>query len=88
MNGTASIMETYQYPQFPTDLSVVHIALYTAVTNASLLRSRIIKASTIRGTEGDRERDTVNFAFIDARLVSPLKALGIDMQYSPIVEIR
>lgn len=65
------IMETYQYPQFPVNLSVVHMVLYTNVANASLLKSRIINASTTPGTDGDRERDAVNFAFIDARLVSP-----------------
>lgn len=64
-------METYIHPQFPDHLSVVHVALYTAVTNASLLRARIIKAATTHGAEGDRERDAVNFAFVNARLVSP-----------------
>lgn len=65
-------METYHYPQFPAGLSVVYIALYTAVTNVSPLRARIIQAPTIPGSEGDHERDIVNFAFIDARLVSPI----------------
>src|ERR1700720_1052678 len=65
-------METYAYPQFPFHVSVVNIALYTAVRNASLLRARIIKAATIQGVDGKREREAVNFAFVDASLVSML----------------
>lgn len=69
---TTFMLETYHYSHFPRDLSVVHVALYTAIKNASLLRARIIKAATTEGVEGDREREAVNFAFIDARLVSLL----------------
>jgi EKC/KEOPS complex subunit CGI121/TPRKB len=68
------MMETYTHPQFPSHVSVAHVALYTTVENASLLRARIIKAATIPGVEGDLERDTVNFAFVNAHLVSPIKA--------------
>jgi EKC/KEOPS complex subunit CGI121/TPRKB len=64
-------METCKYPQFPAHLSVVHTALYTTVTNSLLLKKRIINASTAQGTTGDQEREAVNFAFIDARLVRP-----------------
>lgn len=71
MRAPITIMESYRHAHFPPELSVVYIALYTAVTNAALLRARIIKAATGIGEEGDRERDAVNFAFIDARLVSP-----------------
>jgi len=63
-------MEMYTHSQFPAHASTVHIALYTDVTNASLLRARIIKAATPPGVEGDRERDAVNFAFVDARLIT------------------
>jgi EKC/KEOPS complex subunit CGI121/TPRKB len=74
-------METYTHPQFPVHLSVVHVALYTAVANSSLLRARIIKAATTQGAEGDCERDTINFAFVDARLVSQA-VLNFQHQYS------
>ncbi|TFY63359.1 hypothetical protein EVG20_g6351 [Dentipellis fragilis] len=63
-------METYAYPHFPPSSSAVHVALFTNVTNASDLRARIVKASTLEGPEGDAERARVNFAFIDARLIS------------------
>jgi EKC/KEOPS complex subunit CGI121/TPRKB len=65
-------METYTHSHFPAQFSVVHVALYTAVTNAPLLRARIIKAATTQGVQGDHERSAVNFAFVDARLVSPV----------------
>jgi EKC/KEOPS complex subunit CGI121/TPRKB len=59
-------MEIFAYPHFN---STVHVALFKHVTNAANLRSRIVRASTIEGTEGDLEREAVNFAFVDARLV-------------------
>ena len=62
-------MESYHYPHFP---SIVYIALFTAVTNAGDLRNRIINAATLAGPEGDEEREAVNFAFVDARLVRQL----------------
>ncbi|THH16927.1 hypothetical protein EW146_g3798 [Bondarzewia mesenterica] len=64
------MMETYTYPHFPANASVVHVALFTSVTNGKDLRARIVKASTLDGPTGDAERVAVNFAFIDARLVS------------------
>lgn len=63
-------MESFVYPQFGPNSSTVHIALYNAVKNAGELRNRIIRASTLEGPEGDAEREAVNFAFVEARLVS------------------
>lgn len=63
-------MDSYHYAHFPKELSVIRIALYKEVENAAALRGRIIKAATLLGADGDRERDAINFAFIDARLVS------------------
>lgn len=62
-------MEVYHYHQFPEHLSSVYITLFDNVTNAADLRTRLIQAATLQGPEGDAERETVNFAFIDARLV-------------------
>ncbi|KAI0301938.1 CGI-121-domain-containing protein [Multifurca ochricompacta] len=50
-------MESFAYPHFS---STVHVALFNNVTNAARLRARI----------GDAEREAVNFAFVDARLVT------------------
>ncbi|KAK7048125.1 kinase binding protein CGI-121-domain-containing protein [Favolaschia claudopus] len=61
-------MHSYQLPDFPSDVSCVHAALYTDVTDSDSLRKRLIAASTAEGSDGERERDAVNFAFIEARL--------------------
>jgi len=59
-------MESFDYPQFS---STVHVALFNHVANAAKLKARIVRASTLEGTEGQVEREAVNFAFVDARLV-------------------
>ncbi|KIJ61027.1 hypothetical protein HYDPIDRAFT_160095 [Hydnomerulius pinastri MD-312] len=65
------LLETYYYPQF--EQSVVYAANFKAVTNAATVRSRIVKAASMEGPEGEAEREAVNFAFIDAKLItSPL----------------
>ena len=63
------MMETFRYPHFPPRLSYVHVALFAGVSNAPELRKRIIAASAMDGEEGDAERERVNFAFVEARLV-------------------
>jgi len=60
-------METYHYSQF--NHAVVHVALFDDVTNAAAIRSRIVQAARIPGVDGDTEREAINFAFINARLV-------------------
>lgn len=62
-------MQTFRYDHLPTEISTIHVALYTDVQNAASLRSRIVRASQLEGAEGDAEREAVNFAFIEARLV-------------------
>jgi hypothetical protein len=64
--GKIRQMESFAYPHFS---SKAHVALFNCVTNAAELRARIVRASTLEGDEGDAEREAVNFAFIDARLV-------------------
>lgn len=61
-------METYHYSQF--NHAVVHVALFDDVTNAAAIRSRIVQAARNLGVDGNIEREAVNFAFIDARLIS------------------
>ncbi|EIM85448.1 CGI-121-domain-containing protein [Stereum hirsutum FP-91666 SS1] len=63
-------METFTYPHFDHHQSVVHVALFLDVSNAKDLRTRIVNASTLTEDAGDVERETVNFAFIDARLIT------------------
>jgi EKC/KEOPS complex subunit CGI121/TPRKB len=64
--GKIRQMESFDYPQFS---STVHVALFKHVTNAAKLKARTLRASTLEGTEGQMEREAVNFAFVDARLV-------------------
>ncbi|KAJ7645637.1 kinase binding protein CGI-121-domain-containing protein [Mycena polygramma] len=68
-------MQSYQLPQFPTHLSCVHAALYTNVSDSDSLRKRLITASTAEGSDGERERDAVNFSFIEARLITSVNHL-------------
>ena len=62
-------MEVYRYPQLPPHLATIYVALFTEVQNAAELKKRLISASVMSGEEGDIEREAVNFAFVDARLV-------------------
>ncbi|KAI0084218.1 CGI-121-domain-containing protein [Irpex rosettiformis] len=68
-------MEVYRYQQFPSHLATVHVALFDNVTNADELHARLIRASTLTGSEGETEREAVNFAFIDARLIASIQHL-------------
>ena len=65
-------MESFTLAHVPQDLSVVYTALYTSVTNSAEIRKRIVAAATAEGEAGDRGREAVDFAFIDAKLVSLL----------------
>ena len=77
------MMETFRYSHLPPELSFVHVALFTDVSNAAQLRARIVRASQLQGPDGDAERQAVHFAFIDARLVSDLSPRVILCSVSP-----
>ncbi|EKM59020.1 uncharacterized protein PHACADRAFT_113172 [Phanerochaete carnosa HHB-10118-sp] len=68
-------METYRYPQLPPEIESVYIALFTDIQNATELKKRLVAASVMSGDEGEVEREAVNFAFIDARLVTSVTHL-------------
>lgn len=61
-------MEVFNYPQFGLQAA---ICLFTDVKNGPEIRNKIVEAATCNGEDGEALRDAVNFAFIDARLVSP-----------------
>ncbi|KAF8960249.1 kinase binding protein CGI-121-domain-containing protein [Flammula alnicola] len=63
-------MESLHFLHFDARHSQAHIALFRNVTNAGALKSRIIAAATAQGEFGETEREAVNFAFIDARLIT------------------
>ncbi|GAA5855677.1 hypothetical protein JCM8547_001641 [Rhodosporidiobolus lusitaniae] len=59
-------MESYPLPHLST---TVHLALFTPLTDAAALRSRLIAASTLpQDAAGDADREAVNFAFVDAKM--------------------
>jgi hypothetical protein len=66
----ANLMESFSYQQCNL---IVSVGLYTAVRNAAALRGRLISAATMAGSQGESEREALNFAFIDARLVGVLR---------------
>ncbi|KIJ32308.1 hypothetical protein M422DRAFT_234102 [Sphaerobolus stellatus SS14] len=63
-------METLVYSHVSPDVSTIHLALYTDVNNADQIRKRLVAASTLPGEEGEREREAVNYAFVDAKLIT------------------
>lgn len=85
------LLEVYRCPEFI--YPAVYAAKFKHVKNAGAIRERIVKAATMEGPEGDKERDAVSFAFINAKLVSafmfaPIDQLGLidvapDYQSSP-----
>lgn len=77
-------MLSSHYKFFPPHLSHVHIALFTNVQNAPELRSRLIKASTMEGEEGEKEREAVNFAFVDAAPIASLLHLQTATQQASL----
>ena len=64
------LLEVYHCPQFARP--VVFAAKFKNVKNAGAVRQRIVKAATMAGPAGDKERDALNFAFVNARLASEL----------------
>lgn len=70
-------METHTYPHFPAEVSKVYLGLYCNVSNAAELKKRLVTAATLAGEDGEREREAVNYAFIDATLVFILFFLSI-----------
>ena len=66
--------ESLHFPHFQADCSYAYIALFRNVSNSEKLKNRIVSASVTEGELGDAEREAVNFAFIDARLVSQSSA--------------
>ncbi|TFK28609.1 CGI-121-domain-containing protein [Coprinopsis marcescibilis] len=63
-------MDGFLFPHFPAPKSLAQFALFRKVENAAQLRKRIIGAAALAGAKGEEERDAVNFAFIDAKLIT------------------
>ncbi|KAH8919762.1 hypothetical protein BT69DRAFT_1337018 [Atractiella rhizophila] len=71
-------MESFPLPYLDT---TVHLMLIRNVSNAPMLLKRIRAASTNKTPEGEREREAVNFCFLDAAMItSKLHALTAAQQ--------
>ncbi|KAJ6508625.1 kinase binding protein CGI-121-domain-containing protein [Mycena sanguinolenta] len=81
-------MESYQLLHFPPHLSCVHTTLYTNVSDSDSLRKRLVAASTAEGPAGERERDAVNFSFIEARLITSVKHLRTAVYQAVLAETQ
>jgi EKC/KEOPS complex subunit CGI121/TPRKB len=62
-------MQTFTYPYLPDELSLVNLWLFREVQNAAQLRTRLQQASLMEGSEGEVEREKLNFGFLDASKV-------------------
>jgi EKC/KEOPS complex subunit CGI121/TPRKB len=87
-------MEVYDYPHFCLQAAV---CLLTDVKNGPEIRKKIVQAATCQGEEGNALRDAVNFAFIDARLVSgsqryptlfPFRLMGPSVKITSILHLQ
>ncbi|GJJ07806.1 hypothetical protein Clacol_002011 [Clathrus columnatus] len=59
-----------EFAYLPDEISVGYIAFFTEVSNASEIKKRIQASFQLQGSEGEKERVKLNFAFIDAKAVS------------------
>jgi len=80
-------MDLFLFPHLAPSRATTHVALFLNVKNASYLRKRIVSAVTMGGEIGETEREQVNYAFIDARLVSPSLHFYVS-QLMTITELR
>ena len=64
-------MESYSLPTpaYPAELAEISFALFIDLSDAASLRQRLIKASTMEGVAGIDERKSVDFAFLDGKMV-------------------
>ncbi|KAJ3572596.1 hypothetical protein NP233_g2976 [Leucocoprinus birnbaumii] len=81
-------MDLFYFPHLAPDRATTHIALFRNVKNAAELRKRIIAAATTEGEAGDAAREEVNFAFIDARLITSRLHLQTAVYQSLLAEAQ
>lgn len=68
-------MESYPLPHYD---SIIYIALFEKLANAAALRQRLIAASQLPDDdESNEERSRVDFAFVDASMVSLTELLQL-----------
>ncbi|KAF5390473.1 hypothetical protein D9757_005239 [Collybiopsis confluens] len=60
-------MQTFR---FDHDRYSAYALLFSPVRDPGKIKQRIVAAANIQGSEGDQERDAVNFAFIEPALIT------------------
>lgn len=70
-------MDLFFFPHLAHSRATTHVALFLNVQNASHLKRQIISAAPMEGEAGEAAREQVNYAFIDARFVSPFQVTPI-----------
>ncbi|KAF5364055.1 hypothetical protein D9756_000989 [Leucocoprinus leucothites] len=81
-------MDLFFFPHLAPDRATTHVALFRNVKNAADLRKRIINAATMEGEAGEIAREDVNFAFIDARLITSRLHLQTAVYQSILAEAQ
>ena len=68
-------METFTLPDdaYPAEYCSISMMLLTDVTNAADLQQRLIAASKMTGSDGDREREALDFAFLDGSMIASVE---------------
>ncbi|KAL9712380.1 hypothetical protein Ac2012v2_003617 [Leucoagaricus gongylophorus] len=79
-------MDLFLFPHLAPSRATTHVALFLNVKNASNLRKRIVSAVTMGGEIGETEREQVNYAFIDARLITSRRHLQTAVHQSILAE--
>ena len=74
-------MESLHFLHFQSDRSYAHIALFRNVSSSEKLKNRLVSASSTEGELGDKEREAINYAFINARLVSYSSRMASAIRY-------
>jgi hypothetical protein len=66
---TNLVMESYILPNFPREVSSIHLCWFQNVTNSASLRTRLVEAATMEGEQGDKARDEMDYGFVEASMV-------------------
>jgi len=78
-------MECLRFTSFK---KIAYISLLRDVSNSGDLLGRIQQAAKLEGSDGDHERALVNYAFIDASLITSLLHLQVALLQSLVAEAQ
>ncbi|KAJ9118927.1 hypothetical protein QFC24_005892 [Naganishia onofrii] len=82
-------MESYILPNFPREVSSIHLCLFQNVTNSASLRTRLVEAATMEGEQGDKARDEMDYGFVEASMIADaIKRFGISASTKTLLLVR